>query len=59
MKLFDFDHPFFQPLWRRIAIVALCFGWAIVEFAVSSPIWGVIFAGIGLVAAWHFFRPDR
>ena len=24
----DVDHPFFRPLWRRIALVAVCLGWA-------------------------------
>ncbi|TIM59821.1 MAG: DUF3329 domain-containing protein, partial [Mesorhizobium sp.] len=24
----DSEHPFFRPLWRRVAIVAVCLVWA-------------------------------
>jgi hypothetical protein len=27
------DHAFFQPLWIRIVVVTVCFGWAAFEFA--------------------------
>jgi hypothetical protein len=55
MKFIDGSHPFFRPLWRRIAVVVFCLGWAVVEFATLSPFWGVIFAGIGFWSAYEFF----
>lgn len=55
MKFIDRNHPFFRPLWRRIAVVAVCLGWAVIEFATLSPFWGVLFAAAGLWAAYEFF----
>jgi len=52
MKLFDFDHPFFLPLWRRVIVVLFCLGWAVVEFASGTPFWGMLFGAIGLWSAW-------
>lgn len=54
-RLFDLDHPFFIPLWRRIAIVAVCLGWALFEFAAASPGWGMLFGAVGFYCLWHFF----
>ncbi|MCT7373805.1 DUF3329 domain-containing protein [Chelativorans salis] len=61
MQLFDADHPFFRPLWRRVAIVAVCLGWAAFEFASASPFWGALFGGVGVYCAWALlinYRPD-
>ena len=55
MKLFDVQHPFFTPLWRRIAVVVLCLGWAAVEFFSGNAFWGVLFGAIGLYCAHQFF----
>jgi hypothetical protein len=52
---FGLRHPFFIPLWRRIATVALCLGWAVLEFTSGNPGWGTLFGGIGLIAARGFF----
>jgi len=60
-KLFDLNHPFFRPLWRRIAIIAVCFGWGIFEFAMGAPFWGTLFLGLGVYCIWGFlfdFKPD-
>ena len=54
-KLFDFNHPFFRPLWLRIAIVALCLLWAMVEASTGGGMWAVLFTAIGLYAAYGFF----
>ena len=54
-RLFDLDHPFFIPLWRRVMIVVACLGWALFEFLAASPFWGMLFGAIGLYAGWHFF----
>jgi hypothetical protein len=54
-KFFDLDHPFFRPLWIRIATVAACLGWAALEIAAGAMVWAALFGGIGLYAAWRFF----
>jgi hypothetical protein len=51
----DPQHPFYRPLWRRVAIVALCLGWGVYEFVSGSPFWGVLFVALGLFCAWQFF----
>lgn len=49
------DHPFFDPLWRRIAVVAFCLGWALLEASRDEMLWAVMFGSLGLIAAWQFF----
>jgi hypothetical protein len=51
----DVQHPFFKPLWRRIAVVAVCLGWAAVEYSSGAVFWAVLFGGIGLYCAYAFF----
>lgn len=55
MKLLDVQHPFFIPLWRRIAVVAVCLGWAVFETVAGSGIWALVFGGLGLFCAHQFF----
>ena len=55
MAIIDVQHPFFKPLWRRVAVVALCLGWGLFEFASGTPFWGVLFVGLGLFCAHQFF----
>ncbi len=52
MKMIDPSHRFYRPLYVRIAIVALCLGWAIVEATTGEPIWGVAVGAVGVYAAW-------
>ena len=59
MKLIDFDHPFFEPLWIRIAVVVVCVAWGLFEFSTGAVFWGVLFTGVGLFAAWNFFVAKR
>ena len=54
-QMLDVNHPFFAPVWRRVAIVVFCFGWAGVEFAFASPTWGMIVAVLGAYCVWQFF----
>ena len=54
-KLFDFNHPFFRPLWLRIAIVVACLLWAMVEASSGEMMWAMLFAAIGLYAGYGFF----
>lgn len=51
----DYEHPFFRPLWRRVAVVAVCVIWAGIEFASGTPFWGVIALGFAAYAVWQFF----
>lgn len=62
MGFFDLDQPFFLPLWRRVAVVALCLGWAVIEVAGGAPFWAVLFAAAGLYSGWALlirFDADR
>ncbi len=49
------DHPFYRPLWRRIAIVASTAGWLAFELLVSgSGLWTALALGIFIYSAWTF-----
>lgn len=50
--MFGFDHPWFRPLWRRVAVVVLCLGWGAVEVATGSAFWALGFLAMGGVAAY-------
>jgi hypothetical protein len=61
-KLFDFNHPFFKPLWIRILVTGACLVWGIIEFMSGAPFWGVLFCGLGAMAAYGLFvtfDPDK
>ena len=51
----DSQHPFFRPLWRRIAVVVVCVAWAVIEFSSGAPLWAVIALGFAAYAVWQFF----
>lgn len=51
----DSNHPFFRPLWRRVAVVAFCVAWAIFEFVTGTPFWGIIALGFAGYGVWQFF----
>ncbi|ANT60703.1 hypothetical protein AYJ57_10185 [Salipiger sp. CCB-MM3] len=50
--MFDFSHPFFRPLWLRVAITAVCLGWGLLEIAIGGPGWAVVFLGLGAICAY-------
>lgn len=50
----DNQHPFFRPLWRRLAVIAVCAIWAAVEFAAGTPFWGTLAAGMAAYGVWTF-----
>ena len=54
-KFLDTDHPMLRPLWVRVLILAVCFGWAGVEFWSGSGMWAVLFLALGAYAFWGFF----
>jgi hypothetical protein len=50
----DHDHPFLRPLWRRIALVVVCLGWAALEFFGGSPTWMMIALAFAAYGAWQY-----
>jgi hypothetical protein len=62
MQLIDPSHPAYRALWVRILIVAVCFGWAVVEITTGDPFWAVLSAGAGAYAAymllWSYKPPE-
>lgn len=55
MDFLGLRHPFFNPLWRRVATVAVCAGWGVFEAVNGAVLWAALFLGLGGVAAWAFF----
>jgi len=55
----QFHHPFFDPMWRRVATTAVLLCWAAFEFSTNEPFWGMLFGGIGAYAAHQFFLAPR
>lgn len=55
LKFFDFNDPFFKPLWIRIAVVVAPALWAVVELASGQTFWGVLFLAISAVAFHGLF----
>lgn len=54
-KLFDVQSSFFMPLWRRLLVVGLTLGWALVELSRGAPGWALLFGAAGLWCAYQFF----
>ena len=55
MKLIDVQHSFFRPLWRRVAVVVICLGWAVYELATGSPFFAILFGAVGFYCVHQFF----
>ena len=55
MKFFDLQHPFFAPLWVRLLVTGICFGWALLELSHGFLGWAAIFAAMGALCVWNFF----
>ena len=51
----DSEHPFFRPLWRRVAVVAVCLPGRHSSSATGTPFWGVIALGFAGYGVWQFF----
>lgn len=54
-KVLDFRHPFFRPLWRKIALVAVLAIWTLIEVFAGHPVWGLLVGGICAYAVYGFF----
>jgi hypothetical protein len=57
--MIDPNHPFYEPLWRRVLIPAVCFAWAGVELYAGSPTWAAISGALGLFAAYKLLVERR
>ena len=55
LKFFDLRHPIFRPLARRVAVVAISGGWALVELSGGNLFWALLFGGAAAYCAWVFF----
>ena len=53
--MFDLKHPFFAPMWRRVVVVVVCFGWGLFEFSLGQTIWGIVFCAAGALCVHQFF----
>ena len=53
--MFDLQVPFFIPLWRRLAVVAFCIGWAVLEWSYGENLWMMVSLAIAAYLAWAFF----
>ena len=55
MKIVDESHPFYKPLWRRIALVGVLAAWTAFEvFYTQQPLWIVVAGGLLVYTAWIF-----
>ncbi|MBP0482529.1 hypothetical protein [Sagittula salina] len=54
-RLLDVQHPWFVPLWRRIATVGACLGWATLELSLGNNGWAAMLGLLGLYCAHQFF----
>lgn len=49
------DHPFYRPLWRRVAICVVTIAWAVFEFAWSGDgFWQMIAGATAAYCVWAF-----
>ncbi len=55
MKFLDRNDPIFRRKWVRVLSVAVPTAWAIVEFAMQNPFWGLLFAGLAAYAGYELF----
>ncbi|MCB1381300.1 MAG: DUF3329 domain-containing protein [Alphaproteobacteria bacterium] len=50
------QHPFYKPLWRRVAIVVVILGWLIFEASMSgASVWTMLAVGMLVYAVYTFF----
>ena len=50
--MFDFSHPWYQPLARRIGVVAVCAFWFGMETWMQSPFWMILTGALTLFTGW-------
>ncbi|MFB9947783.1 DUF3329 domain-containing protein [Rhizobium puerariae] len=57
--MIDPNHPFYEPLWRRLLIPAICAVWVAFELLAGEPIWAAIVGAIGIYATYKLFVERR
>jgi hypothetical protein len=55
MKFFDLQHPFYKPLWIRVAVVGSCLGMTVLELSGGNVFWAILFGSVGVYAFHQFF----
>jgi hypothetical protein len=56
LKLIEPDHPFYQPVGTRLAIVATTIVWSAVEvFYARDGFWSIIAVSVMALCVWTFF----
>lgn len=55
IDLFDFNNPFFKPLWIRVSLVVFLIGWTLFEFSGGNTFWAGLFAFMAAAAFWGLF----
>ena len=54
-RIFDFDNPWFRPLWRRILVTVVALGWGVFEIFAGDPLFAILFVALGGYAAYRLF----
>ena len=49
-------HEWFEPQWRRVLVLAICFGWGAFELLSGSGFFAVLFLAVGAYAAFFWAR---
>lgn len=57
--MIDPNHPFYEPLWRRLLIPVICAIWAAFELYTGEPFWAIIVGAMGLYATYKLFLEKR
>jgi hypothetical protein len=63
MRRSELDHPFYRPLWRRVAMVAVALAWTLWEaFVIRDMTWALLSGALTAYGAWVFLitfpKPD-
>ena len=60
------DRKFFEPLWRRVAVIVLLLAWTAWEWSNGESLWGTIVGGLTAYFIWTYLitfpaepAPDR
>lgn len=48
------EHPWLDPLWRRIALVVFCGAWTGMEYYLGHSGWAIFVGLVTLYAAWSY-----
>jgi hypothetical protein len=51
----DRNHPWLQPVWRRVIVVGICFAIAAFDIYHGNFGWALIFGGVGAYGIYIFF----